>query len=105
MFLENVKASGGGEIADYRFDLKKNVVTASFVKLKCKARVLEKRILNFMGYEFTASEPLNPREYAEDKSSIILSNFLPNESTDIVQMFAENLVDEENEVESTVLSQ
>ena len=104
MFLENVKASGGGDIVDYLLDSKKKILSANYLKPTCKARILERRLFDFLGYEFSAFEPLNPNVFTEENNSIILNNFSHQENIQNVQMFAENLVVEENEVNWIVLS-
>lgn len=104
MFLENAKASGGGDIFYNDLDSKKMCLSVNYTEPLHKKRVLEKKSFKFLNYEFIAVEPLNKNKFQEDKTLLILKDFSHKEPILHVQMFSENLVGEDNDVEWIVPS-
>lgn len=104
MFLENAKGSGGGDILEYKQDSKEMCLSVNYSKPLYKKRVLENRSFKFLGYEFMAVEPLDKSKFPEDRTLMILKDFSADEPILHIQMFSENLVDEDNEVEWIVPS-
>ena len=102
MFLENKKASGGGDIEKFEFDSKKKIIMVQYSSYNFKERVLTRRHFRFSNYAFTANEPFSSLVFSIDSKTLILRNFKFNEDKMNVQLFAENLVvpdNEENDVE------
>ena len=98
MFLENCKASGGGEISHYKLDPKRRLLTVNYNSHLKKKRVLSKRQFIFGSYKFTANEEFKCLEFPNDMKTMILRNFQLGEDKMNVQLYAENLVDESNNV-------
>ncbi len=112
LYLENLKASGGGDILFYKLDSNtKRTLTCEFRSEKAKQRVLARRIHKFQNYHLVANDPLDieSREAAElSNNKLIIRNLNQEDFTyDLLKMYCENLVindNEENDVESIQFS-
>lgn len=105
MFLENRKASGGGDIDQFELDPRKKMLMVKYCSDALKRRVLSKRHFRFQDYTFSANEPFDSLVFPQDLKTLILQKFKFNEDKENVRLFAENLVstgdetEEENDVE------
>ena len=103
LFLENSKQSGGGDSTEHKLDTSKHLLTMKYENSRAKSRVIDKKILIFQQFKLIASEPFNESTFRLDEKKIILKNVSEKMCVDAVQLFAENLVvndNEANDVES-----
>ncbi len=99
MFLENKRCSGGGDMDEFEFDTKKKLLLVKYQSYTLKQRVLAKRHFKFQDYAFIANEPFSSVEFLSDLKTLILRKFRNGEDRINVQLYAENLVnDEDNDV-------
>ncbi len=96
MFLEN-KSSGGGDAIEYKLDDKGRRLKMTYGRSLYKKRVLQKRHLTFLSYKLTANEPYDPAAFLVNNKTLLLRNFCDQEDMTAVQMYAENLVVNDNE--------
>ena len=102
LFLENSKQSGGGDSSEHKLDPSKHLLTIKYENSVAKQRLLKKKILTFQQYKLIANEPFDETKFKLDERTIVLTNVSEKMSTDAVQLFAENLVvndQEENDVD------
>ena len=103
LFLENKRCSGGGEIAEFKLNDFKRILTVQYEEKRIRDRVLSKKSLKILKYSFTIRSGLEKRDYDLDPKTLILRNVAHRGDLDIILMLAENLVcpdNEENQVES-----
>jgi hypothetical protein len=103
LFLENKRYSGGGEIAEFKLNDFKRILTVQYEEKRIRDRVLSKKSLKILKYSFTIRSGLEKRDYDLDPKTLILRNVAHRGDLDIILMYAENLVcpdNEENQVES-----
>jgi hypothetical protein len=102
LFLENSKQSGGGDSIEHTLDSSKHLLTIKYEESVCKERLIKRRVLEFQKYKLIASQPFNELSFKNDNRSIVLMNVSDKMSQEAVQLFAENLVvndQEGNDVE------
>ncbi len=92
MYLENPRASGGGEIIEHSVDERGRQLKIEYSTELFKTRVLQKRHFNFQNYNLTANESFDPTNFMIDCQTFVLRNFVDKEDLDVVKMYAENLV-------------
>lgn len=106
VFLENARASGGGEILQFELEKeKKKILTVLYANNSVRDRVVIKKSLKFENYVFSVRKLGLKTEYELDTKTLILRNLKPN--LEFVEMFAENLViihNEDNEIVNIVQS-
>ncbi len=103
MFLENSKRSGGGNIIEFKLKENNRILSVKFEENLVRERILNRKTLKFKNYIFSIRLPFEKKEYPLDTKTIILRNFRENIDLDIVELYAESLVcndNEENEVVS-----
>ena len=101
LYLENFKACGGGDILSHHLDENKRLLKVVYEHNRAKMRVLQKKSLNFLHFKLIASEPVNESKLALNDKTIIMQNVSSNANYDVVRLFAENLVindDSDNDV-------
>lgn len=102
-YLENPKQSGGGNITEYNLEpTERKQLTVNYENKLFKQRVLAKGILKFQDYIFLVNEPLYEVNYKFDNQQLILKNIDDNEDIKVVQIFAETLVLNDNELNDVV---
>jgi len=100
MFLENKRSSGGGDIERYELNAKKKLLSVKYQSYLHKKRVLTRRYLKFQEYSITANEPLSLVNFPKDLKTLILRRFRDGEDTSNVMLYAENLLDDdENDIQ------
>ena len=116
LLLENPKRSGGGEITSYELMQNNHLLKITYEKRISKQRVLQKCVHQFKQYKLIANDSaLNSlaltrnRKYQqlEDKRTIILKNLPNNIDLDMIRLYGEYLVmndNELNDVEDILLS-
>jgi hypothetical protein len=109
LYLENCKASGGGDISSSSLnEPNRRLITVIYSNQKAKQRVLQKRNHTFLGYNFIAYEPFSDGQFEFNNRVLIIRNLNRNEdSQELIKLYCENLVindNEENDVESIEFS-
>lgn len=111
LYLENPRKSGGGDYIRYELDESKHILLIEYEKNGSKKRVLEKRHLTIKighdEFKLTANEKFNKLNFKKDSKQIILRNLNFHPDDEILQIYVENLVindDPENDLEKITQS-
>jgi poly [ADP-ribose] polymerase 10/14/15 len=102
LFLESSKQSGGGDITEFELNSNKRILLVNYQSSRAKKRVLDKKTHTFKDFKLIANEPFDETRFKLNKKAIILRNISTNMDIELVLLYAENLVvndDEENDVE------